>query len=339
MQGDAFFLGGALIDFLQLVFDGIHCRQNIRTARPKYLNAQSRVAVLIGKALFLAAPDMNIGNVAQMHGLAVAPFQNEVTKLRYRVSPAIFKTVSPAPDIDGAAGDVFRPAYLLRHLRNLDSELRGAHRIENDVKFVRAAIGINLRTSYPGNRLQPGQHHILQELHVVIHVPLVAGQLLHEDVEQCRVGILRAGQLDKWLLRVCRKRWHAVEASDNIDERAVHVCAEREGKLDVAAAIAGKAIHLLKAGNALQHIFFRLDDLCFCLAGRFRSPIGLDADRRPVDIREKLDGKSFQRKHAEQNCHGDSNRYRSRILDADRSQCPHRSLTGKSPRSKRACNC
>src|ERR1043166_5128339 len=48
------------------------------------------------------------------------------------------------------------------------------------------------------------------------------------------------------------------------------------------------------AGNALQHFLFRLHDLRFDLARRLGAPIGADADLRPVDIREELDGQRVQ---------------------------------------------
>ena len=49
------------------------------------------------------------------------------------------------------------------------------------------------------------------------------------------------------------------------------------------------------------------------VARRFGTPIGFDAELRPVDVREELDGKRVQRKYAEEDCHGHANCHRISI--------------------------
>src|SRR5689334_13927509 len=115
-----------------------------------------------------------------MYRLAVAPFENEAFQIGNGVAPPEGGSVLPPSDIDGAAGDIFRATDLPRHLRNLDAELRRADWIKHYVQFVGPAVAVDLRAADTRNSLKPRDHHILQELLIVIDVMFVAGQLLHE---------------------------------------------------------------------------------------------------------------------------------------------------------------
>ncbi len=184
LQADALVLADPVVDRLELGLHGIDRRQHIRARGAEHLQAKRRIAVLIGEALCLAAPDMDVRDVAQMDRLAAAPFEDQRFQRIDGIAAAKRQAILPAPDIDRPARDVLGAADLLRHLRNLDAELGGAQRIEDDVDLVGATIGIDLHRADAGDRLQPRDHDVLQKARIGVHIALVARQLLHEDVEQ-----------------------------------------------------------------------------------------------------------------------------------------------------------
>ena len=269
---------------------------------------------------------MNFGDIPQMNGFAVTPFENEIAQIGDGIAPAERKPPLPAADIHRASGDVFGIGDEIGHFGKLDTELGGAERIENDLQFFAGAQIGDVRATHARNRLQPWYDDIAQKALVTVDIVRIAGQFLHKDEEQRRIGVSAVGELHEWLLRVEWQGGNAIEPADDVDERRLHVSAEREGEVDVAAALAGIALHLLKARNALQDFFFRLNDLGFDLARSFGPPVGFDADLRAIDIREQLDGKRAQREDSEDDRDRDAHRNRCRTLYPRRSKRPHRFL-------------
>jgi hypothetical protein len=73
------------------------------------------------------------GHVAQAHGAAVAPLENQVGELIHGITARESHGVLPPADVDEAAGDVVRIAGHLRDTGDLDAQLRRARRIEDDL--------------------------------------------------------------------------------------------------------------------------------------------------------------------------------------------------------------
>ena len=341
-EGDALLFRRTVVDADELFLHRVDGGKHVGAIGAENVDAERGVAVLVGKTLALAAADMDIGNVAEMYGFAGAPLENEVLEIRDGIgfariellqtgrdgiAAAVFEAVAPAPNIDRSAGYVFRTGDLLRHFRNLNAELGGADRIEHDIELFDIAVGDDARAADTRHRLDARDDDVLEEGFVVADLARIARKLLHEDVEQRRVGILAARQLHDRLLGVGRERRQAVEAADHVDQRRLHVGTKREGQGDIAAAAVGIPVHFLQTRQSLQHVLFRLDELGFDLAWRFRAPVGLDADLRPVDIGEELDGETIKRKSAEQDCNRNADRDCGRTLQGRRCETAHVSLS------------
>ena len=116
-----------------------------------------------------------------------------------------------------------------------------------------------------------------------------------------------------------------VHAPDHIDQGFLHVGVEAEGQGDIGVAGIGEALHLLDAGNALQHLFLRLQNLGFDFARGRSPPTGEDRELRPFDIGEELDRQTIEREHAHQNRDSDPNGDRGRAADAGLCEYAHRS--------------
>ena len=71
----------------------------------------------------------------------------------------------------------------------------------------------------------------------------------------------------------------------------------------------------MQTGQALQHLFHRLEDLGLYFARRSSPPVGLNAQLRQVDIGKELHRKIAQTEQSEQDDNGDGNCDAGRIPD------------------------
>jgi hypothetical protein len=101
-------------------------------------------------------------------------------------------------------------------------------------------------------------------------------------------------------VRVARQRRQADHAADDVDQRRFHVGADREREEYLAAAGIGVAVDFLNAGQALQYLLLRLQQLRLDFLGRGAAPVGEDGDRRPFDVGKQLQRQVPQAEDAEQ---------------------------------------
>jgi hypothetical protein len=127
-----------------------------------------------------------------------------------------------------------------------------------------------------------------------------AGEQLHEEERELLVRVPFAAELDERAIGVARQRRQAAHAADDVDQRGLHVGPDREPQEHLAAARVRVAVDFLHAGQALQHLLLRLEQLGLDFLRRGAAPVREDGDRRPFDVREKLQGQLLQAERAEQ---------------------------------------
>ncbi len=149
----------------------------------------------------------------------------------------------------------------------------------------RTALNFDLRDAR--YRLDARLDDVLDEPAIALDRPLGAGQQLHEEERQLLVRVPAvAAELHERPVDVARQRRQAAHAADDVDERGLHVGADRERQEDLAAARVRVAVDFFHAGQALQHLLLRLEQLGLDFLGRGAAPVREDGDGRPLDVRE-----------------------------------------------------
>ena len=163
----------------------------------------------------------------------------------------------------------------------------------------RPALNLDLRDAR--YRLDARLDDVLDEAAIALDRSLGAGQQLHEEERQLLVRVTAiAAELHDGPIGVARQRRQAAHAADDVDQRRLHVGADRERQKHLAAAGVGVAVDFLHAGQALQHLLLRLQQLRLDFLRRGAAPVREDRDRRPLDVGKQLQRQLLQAEQAEQ---------------------------------------
>ena len=165
-------------------------------------------------------------------------------------------------------------------------ERGGARQIEGDPHVVgRPALDFDLRDAR--YRLDARLDDVLDEPAIALDRPFGSRQQLHEEEGQLLVRVPAiAAELDERPVGVARQRRQAAHAADDVDQRGLHVGADRERQEDLAAARVRVAVDFFHAGQALQHLLLRLEQLGLDFLRRGAAPVREDRDGRPLDVGE-----------------------------------------------------
>ncbi len=188
-----------------------------------------------------------------------------------------------------------------RELRQFHAEVRGAVRIEDHLQLV-VGTGVDAHGRDARHGLDPGPHEFLDALAVRLDRARRAGQQLHEEPGQrlVRAAAAVVAERDRRRGRVARQRRQLVHAADHLDQRTLHVGADREAQVQERVARVRERVQLLEAGQSLQRAFLRLEDLGLDFGWCRRAPAGLHRDDRRLDVGEQLHRHPEQADDAEQ---------------------------------------
>jgi len=206
---------------------------------------------------------------------------------------------SPA-HVELARGHVRRACGLPCNIRNSDAECGGACEIDGDAHIVRrSAVDVDERDAR--HCFDARLDDVFDQPAVTLDRPLRAGQQLHEEERQVLVGIpFGAAELDYRPVDIARQRRQAAHAANHVHQRGLHVGADCEGQEHLAAARTGVAVDFLDAGQSLQHLLLRLEQLRFHFFGRSAAPVGEDGNGWTLDVREQLQRQLPQAEGSEQ---------------------------------------
>jgi hypothetical protein len=172
-----------------------------------------------------------------------------------------------------AAGYITRAADELRHLRNLDAEFGDSRGIEDDLQLVLRPRS-HANTGYSGYRFDSRAHELFDPLPVAMDRPWRSRQELHEEPGErlVRSAATVIAERDDRCFRIPRHRRQLIHAADHLDQRRLHVGADREAQVHPGPARVREGAELLQAIQSLKCALLRLDDLRFDLGGRGRAP-------------------------------------------------------------------
>jgi hypothetical protein len=206
----------------------------------------------------------------------------------------------PTSDIELTGGHIRRARSLACDVRDANAQRRCARQVESDAHVVgRTALNFDLRDAR--HRFDARLDDVLDEAAIALDRPFAPRQQLHEEERQLLVRIAAvAAELHDRPVRIARQRRQAAHAADDVDQRRFHVGADRERQEHLAAAGIRVAVDFFNAGQALQHLLLRLQQLRLDFLGRGAAPVGDDPDRGPFDVGKQLQGQLPQAEDAEQ---------------------------------------
>ena len=286
-----------------------------------HADTERGIAVLDGVFGAVGARFLDRRDVAQLHGMAVAPGERQFAQRLDIDAALIAHRIRAAADIDAAGAGVSRRAHRARDVGNGDAELGGLVGIEGDAQLVRRAeAAFLIDAGNAGDRLDLRDDDVLDVAAILQNVLVVAGQRLEEEIDERGVGILVAAELQDGAVGLFGQALDAVEARDHVERDRVHVGADFELQRDERAALVGERSHVGDGGQALQHVLDLLGDLGFHLRRSGSAPGREDRQSWAVDVGEELRRHRDRRIEAEQKDERRRADRRDGILHAERSE-------------------